>query len=317
MYAKHLYPPELFELMVEAIACLFKSKRGVLTFFRGAGVHGRFTQDLETGLRNDRDSIYKVDISRTVLLRLNDSSERYLRELREILKRVCEFEDFSTCWPEDQQKARGLVAEIRAITNKHDFFRKLERQHEDELKKHRESARQEAESLRQLQSSRRDILQRIKKLIVMEDPHEKGRGFEQVINDLFKTEGISLEESFTLPLDKGHGTKEQIDGAIKMDGHIYLVEMKWHKAPIGVEHISRHINRLAIRSECRGLIVSYSNFTEPAVEACREAIRIAPIILCSLKEIVLFLEGEGMLEELLTRKFDQLILKKQPFLEIS
>ena len=317
MSVKHFYPPELFELMVEAIACLFKSKRGVLTFFRGAGVQSEITQDLETNLRNDRNSIYKSEIARAVLLRLNNAGERYLGELREILNRVCEFEDFSTCWPDDQHKARGLVAEIRSITNKHDFFRRLEQQRAAEVRKRRESVRQEAELLRQQQHARRDILQRINNLIGAKDPYKRGREIEEVMNDLFKTEGISIEESFKLPLDKGYGTSEQVDGAVKMDSHVYLVEIKWHKVPIGVEDISRHINRLVIRSECRGLYISYSGFTEPAVATCREAMKVAPIILCSLKEIVLLLERDESLEDFFTKKFDKLILYKDPYFEIS
>ena len=52
---------------------------------------------------------------RTTLTRLNERGEAALRERREILKRVTEFEDFSTCWPNDQLKAKGLVAEIRRV----------------------------------------------------------------------------------------------------------------------------------------------------------------------------------------------------------
>jgi hypothetical protein len=36
------YPPELLEMLTEAIRCLFKSKQGVIDFFRGASTPRRF-----------------------------------------------------------------------------------------------------------------------------------------------------------------------------------------------------------------------------------------------------------------------------------
>ena len=95
------YPPELTQLLVQTIPLLCPSKRDVLTFFRGAGVGVDMLVDLETQLRNDRNSINKYEMVRTVLERLNTRGEPALRERREILRRVTEFEDFSTCWVGD------------------------------------------------------------------------------------------------------------------------------------------------------------------------------------------------------------------------
>ena len=40
------YPPDLFNLLVDTIPLLNRSKRDVLLFFRGAGVHAEMTCDL-------------------------------------------------------------------------------------------------------------------------------------------------------------------------------------------------------------------------------------------------------------------------------
>jgi restriction system protein len=106
------YPPELTQLLINTIPLLCPAKRDVLTFFRGSGVGDSVLSDLEARLRKDRNSINKYEIVRTVLERLNSKGEPALRERREILRRVTEFEDFSTCWPRDQLKAKGLVGEI-------------------------------------------------------------------------------------------------------------------------------------------------------------------------------------------------------------
>jgi restriction system protein len=81
--------------------------------------------DLEARLRKDRNSINKYEIVRTVLERLNSKGEPALRERREILRRVTEFEDFSTCWPSDQLKAKGLVGEISRVIGVKDSFTRM------------------------------------------------------------------------------------------------------------------------------------------------------------------------------------------------
>src|SRR5688572_15529653 len=96
------YPPELFGLLVDTIPRLFRSKNDVLVFFQGAGVPAQHLGDLRVRLANDRQSINKFDLVRTVLTRLNEDGERALRERREVVKRVVEFEDFSACWDNDR-----------------------------------------------------------------------------------------------------------------------------------------------------------------------------------------------------------------------
>jgi len=94
------YPPELFELLIDTIPLLCRSKKGVLHFLQGAGVDLQLLDDLWQQVERDKDSIHKHEIVRTTLTRLNMQGEVTLRERREILKRVVEFEDFSSCWPE-------------------------------------------------------------------------------------------------------------------------------------------------------------------------------------------------------------------------
>ena len=131
------YPPELLSLLIDTIPLLFRSKKDTLLFFRGAGVAPTLTQDLSRQVATDRQNISKFDIVRTVLTRLNEKGESTLRERREILKRVTEFEDFSTCWPSDQLKAKGLVAEIRRVVDVKDSFTRMHLEREEERKKHR------------------------------------------------------------------------------------------------------------------------------------------------------------------------------------
>src|SRR5438270_13116615 len=106
------YPPELFSLLVDTVPLLCRSKKDVLLLFRGAGVSTAHFTDLENRLRLDKNAVNKYEIVRTILTRLNERGADALGERRELLRRVVEFEDFSTCWANDQLKAKGLVGEI-------------------------------------------------------------------------------------------------------------------------------------------------------------------------------------------------------------
>ena len=131
----HHYPPEILSLLVDTIPLLCRSKNDVLVFFKGAGVPEGITADFRQKLATDRSSVNKYEIVREVLVRLNDKGESSLRERREVLKRVVEFEDFSTCWPNDQLKAKGLVGEIRRVVDVKDSFGRMRQEQEAERKK--------------------------------------------------------------------------------------------------------------------------------------------------------------------------------------
>lgn len=128
------YPPELFQLLVEAIPRLCRGKRDVLLFFRGAGVPPRMYKDVEQQLSTNPESVKKFAITRTVLSRLNEAGEITLGERREVLKRVVECEDFSTCWPSDQLEAKGLVAQIQRVVGVKDSFTRMRQERETELR---------------------------------------------------------------------------------------------------------------------------------------------------------------------------------------
>ena len=51
------YPPELFNLLVDAVPLLNKTKKDLPLFFAGAGVADDILRDLRQRLRGDRKSI--------------------------------------------------------------------------------------------------------------------------------------------------------------------------------------------------------------------------------------------------------------------
>ena len=109
---------------------------------------------------------------------------------------------------------------------------------------------------------------------------------------------------------------EQIDGVIVLDGTIHLVEMKWLKDPVGIADFSPHLVRLFSRESASGIFISNSEFTEPVLKECANALNQRTMFLCSLQEIVMLLQNETDLLAMLRKKSHAAVVAKQPFLRV-
>ena len=310
------YPPELMNLLIETIPCLCKSKPDVLLFFQGAGVGSTFTDDLRKQVTTDRDSIRKHEIVRTVLTRLNARGEASLRERREILKRVTEFEDYSTCWPKDQLKAKGLVAEIRRVVNVKDSFTRMSQERESESRQRRQEAEARIKAVAAKKAALHALKDELFALFAMADAWTRGKKLESVLNRLFDTSEILVRESFTLRGDEGEGIVEQIDGVVEIDGELYLVEVKWWKEALGPGDVAQHQVRVFSRSQARGIFISASGYTDAAVLKCKETLSMAVFVLCELEELVHTLEAEKPLVEFFKAKIRGTVVDREPLTRV-
>jgi len=75
-----------------------------------------------------------------------------------------------------------------------------------------------------------------------------------------------------------------------LDGEIYLVEMKWLSSPVGVDEIAPHFVRVFFRNAARGIFISASGFSDPAVKQSTDALGKMVSVLCELEELVRLLE---------------------------
>ncbi|MCH6162626.1 restriction endonuclease [Streptomyces marispadix] len=305
------WTPELLELLIETIPLLCRSKVSVLDFLRSAGVDEQLLAGLRRRVRQDRDSISKYAIARDVLRQLNERGDRGLGVRREVLRRVTEFEDFATCWPDDQLKAEGLVAKIRKVVDVKDSFTRMRLQQEEERKRgqsERQARQQQAAQRRQRYATLRAELSA---LFSMPDPHERGVALEALLNKIFAVDGLLIREAFVLRTEDGQAA-EQIDGAIELDGSQYLVEVKWWGAPLGKGPVAEHLVRVYGRAEVRGLMISASGFTGPAVEECTRVLAQRVMVLGELRELVLLLEQERDLVEWLREKVRRAVIDREP-----
>jgi restriction system protein len=308
------YPPELLQLLIDAIPKLCKSKRDLLVFFQGAGVPRAVLDPYDKLLRTDKGSFNKYHVARELLTKLNEQGERSLRARRELLKRVTEFDDFSVCWENDRAAARGLVAQVRELVNVKDSFTRM-RIEKDEEKRRRVEQQETVAADQRARKTRRDkVKTEMYALFGESDAHKRGKALESVLDELFACYNILVREAFTIKGKCGEGVIEQIDGLVELDGHLYLVEMKWWKTPLGVSDVAPHLVRVFNRGgQARGLLISYTKFTDAAIGECRAALGGgAVIILATLQEIVSLLEGDGDLKHWLKTKANAAIIDKEP-----
>jgi hypothetical protein len=306
------YPPDLFELIVETIPALCRSKMSVIGYFRGAGTPQNLLAELEARLRDDPKAMGKYEITRTVLHGLNALADVGIRPRRELLKRITQTEDYTTCWPEDQLKAMGLVSRIRDVINVKDSFTRMSNERELELKKHREQYLQQQERERIQRQKIDQVRDRLSALFAEKNPSKRGKQLETVLNDLFAAYTISIREAFTVRAYKGT-IAEQIDGAIELDGDVYIIEMKWMADPVGRPDIAPHLVSLYSRADVAGIYISASGYTLPAVEDVKQALRATVCVLCGLDEIVQLLDQQKEdLPGFLRRKIRVAKLDKQP-----
>lgn len=309
------YPPELLSLLIETLPRLCKTKKDLLLFFQGAGVSPGLLSSYETLLKTNRDEFKKPIVARELLTKLNENGDRSLRERREILKRVTEFQDFSVCWEADQAAARGYVAQVRELVNVKDSFTRMQIERDEERRKRlaEQKARFAAEKDRmaKIEAVKADLYA----LFGEHDAKKRGKALEGVLNSLFAAYGILVREAFTVKGACNEGVIEQIDGLVELDGHLYLVELKWWNKPLGVAEVSPHLVRVFGRGgQARGIFISYSEYTKPAIATCRDALKGgAVVILCNLQEIVDLFEKEGDLKKWLKAKVTAAIADENPY----
>ncbi|MFZ5980635.1 MAG: restriction endonuclease [Candidatus Zixiibacteriota bacterium] len=214
------------------------------------------------------------------------------------------------CWPNDQYKAKGLVADIRNNINVKDSFTRMKNEREKERQKHIDSIKKKNEELQLKRKAINTIKNDLYTLLKENEPKSRGKKFEEIANSLFKESGILLRDSFTITGERGEGIIEQIDGVVEIKGNIYLVEFKWLNRNVDINDVSRHLVRIYHRNSTRGILISFSEYTKPAISTCKEALQKTVIVLCTLEEIIRQLELEKDILEILDKKIKIAITDK-------
>lgn len=139
------------------------------------------------------------------------------------------------------------------------------------------------------------------------DPQPRGFAYERFLKKLFDVNGLAARSSFRL-------VGEQIDGSFELTGEIYLLEAKWHGAPIGAADLRSFNAKVEDKAAwSRGLFVSHSGFSSEGLEAFGRGKRVICIDGFDLYEM---LERKLLLHEVLGRKVRRAAETGHPFVRI-
>jgi restriction system protein len=192
------FRPDVFGALREAIPLICKSKRDVLTFFRGAGLRNSGLTYWEAALSRDPETVGKYPVTENLLKAANeDQSDDGLRVRREIIRRVVDFNDFERCWPDKQQAAKGAVQTVRELVHEKDAFTRMAQAHDGERRARMAEAERQAQALRDRAASRDSAKRALFGLFSETDQRRRGLALEGVLNRLFALDGLAVREALT------------------------------------------------------------------------------------------------------------------------
>lgn len=306
------FPPDLFNLLVDTIPRLNKSKKDLLLFFQNVGVPEEQLRSYYRLLDANRSQFKKYDVTRNILVYLNQQSDKMLGVRRKLLQRVIEFDSFETCYPNDKDRARANVADIQKLVKMKDTVTKYENYLIKEQDKTIKKQREFFDRVRKAKEDFEELQKRFSQLFSISNPQERGKKLEKVLNDIFAYFKIGIKEDFTIYDEEIGKNYEQIDGVVEINHYLTLVEMKWEKEPIGVDKVARFLSRLLVRKNVDGVIISYSSFAETAIPTAKEALAISVLALVDLRDIFNVLNQKKDLAEFFSEVIKNVKLYKNP-----
>lgn len=313
MALSYHFPPDLFNLLVDAIPRINRTKKDLLAFFKNVGTPISLLNKYYSLINYDPKQISKKDITREVLEYLNSKdTDEYLGLRRQLLQRVVDFTAFNTCYDNDVDSAKARIYEIKQLVNLKDSVTK----HEQFIKNERnEKLKAKQQQLNRIITSKNKfdtIANDFNKLFTIVNPQLRGKSLEVILNELFTFFKISIRESFCIADEESGKIYEQIDGTIELNNYLTLVEIKWEHDPIGVNPLSRFMTRLFVRSNVDGIIISYSSFTDTAPPIAKEGLSQRTVALVDLQDISKILTLKKDLPEYFASLIREVRLTKNP-----
>lgn len=305
------WTPDLLQLIEETVPRLVKAKAAVVTFFRSAGTPERLLAPVQAVVAD----INKFEITRRLIGPLNAEGDAMLAVRREVIRRIAEWQDFSTCWDNERLKAMGLVAAVRDLVGGKDAATRVQdfaaRAQAEKLAERRQ--RQTADAAERV--AHQAVKDRFAALYGMKDPYARAKALETVLAELFGFHKVLVEEPFTLRGLEGEGVVEQVDGVIRLDNQLCVVEAKWHTEPIGTDEASGHLYRVFSRpGGTGGLLITASEVTKPVLAQHRDAIVKGSVVtICLVDELWGLIARGHELQPFLRAKMDAAVTRREPF----
>lgn len=135
-------------------------------------------------------------------------------------------------------------------------------------------------------------------------PQPRGRALQKLIANVIEQFGWLQEEGV-------RASHEEMDVIIYRDREYYLVECKWLNDPVEASVVRELKGKLDNRVDVRGIALSMSGFTSGAVSQVVEYTGQRIILLFGPDDVRALVRQESTFEELLNKKYKELVMRKQ------
>ncbi len=250
----------MFDVFTEQIEVLIKDGIANLYWYKGdlqkAWLRSRVPQPLTLRISQETDADGKTLSKRKQMDRLYEELRtadlnRRLEISRNFVRTLVEHKNFV---PQDPRH-RIEVAE-RAALKLSEIIRSQEQEREEKDRAKRHAATAPKKTYQQDLETIREAFEKAHLLT----PQQKGYALEKIFVNLMRISGIPVEEPFRI-------VGEQLDGAIKHDGHYYLVELKWFAEALEPRHIGSFYFKVDGKLGARGVTIAMNGYTSGVLES--------------------------------------------------
>lgn len=304
------YSTDTKRLVVEIIANLAHIKSIMYErLLKPAGIRKEFFQSLLRERNDSGNCLTKREMANKIIFAI-ESHSSYEKIVHSIIKTACEWNHFHLA--NNEYEARATVQKAREVLGLLDIWREKEAA---ELKHTRNTveAEKKVQQANEL-SAQLELLRYQYDNISGKSVNPQARGImlEDIVNRLFNaynlTEQLSVTQAF-----KRNDNGEQIDGAFKLDGWHYIVEMKWTNRVSGIRELDSLLGKISRSGkQTMGLFISINGWSFHVVELLKQNSD-KSILLMNGYDLRAVLTGKIDLITMMHLKLSKLNLEAEPF----
>lgn len=298
------------KLVIEIVATLVHIKSTMYELIlKPAGINKDYFQSL-TKQKNDFGKwLTKREIASRIIAAIENHAN-YEKIMRSIIKTASEWNQFHLS--DDEYEARATVQKAREVLGVLDLW-------EEKESKEREQAREKDEKEKKAQKEN-DLIKQLQLLLLTYDsisgksgnPQMRGTILEDIVNRLFNAYDL-MEQLTVAQAFRRNANGEQIDGAFKLDGWHYIVEMKWTSQVSGIRELDSLYGKVSRSGkQTMGVFISINGWSSHVIDLIKQNPD-KSILLMSGYDLRVALTKEVDLIKMFHKKLSKLNLEAEPY----
>lgn len=298
------------KLVIEIIGTLVHIKNTMYEqILKPAGINKEYFQSLTKQKNESGKWLSKREIASKIIVAIENHAN-YEKIIRSIIKTASEWNQFHLA--DNEYAARAAVQKAREVLGVLEIWEEKEAREKEQVREKAEKesrVKKEHELIKQLQHL---LLMYDSISVKSENPQSRGIGLEDIINRLFNaydlTEQLTVMQAF-----RRNDNGEQIDGAFKLDGWHYIVEMKWTSQVSGIRELDSLYGKVSRSGkQTMGVFISINGWSTHVVDLLKQNPD-KSIFLMSGYDLRVALSRNVDLIKMLHKKLSKLNLEAEPF----